>query len=68
MKINKLKEQGLILSIAKVLIIESTIEVPTLYDGTFENVPEDLLNRKIDFMSPTPYGEPSIRIFVFAEG
>lgn len=67
MKINKLKKQGLILNIARVLIIESTIEVPTLYEGTFEHVPEDLLNRRIDFMSPTPYGEPSIRIFVFAE-
>lgn len=68
MKINKLKSRGLILCTSHVLIIESTIDVPTIYDGTFENVPEELLNRKIDFMSPTPYGEPSIRIFVFAEG
>ena len=68
MKINKLKKQGLILCTSNVVIIESTIDVPTLYNGTFEQVPEELLNRKIDFMTPNTYGESAIRIFVFTEG
>lgn len=67
MKINKLKKQGLILHTSKVIIIESTIVVPTLYDGIFENVPEELLHRKIDFMTQNSYGEQAIRIFVFEE-
>lgn len=69
MKINKLKKQGLILCDSDVVVIESTLDVPTLYVGAFKDIPDELLERKIDFMAPNRFDPvPSIRIFVLAEG
>lgn len=68
MKLKKFYKNSWILKNSKVCIIESSMEVPTLYLGDFGDLPASLLDRELDFISSKGFeNEDCIRLFVCQE-